>query len=825
METVGLLHSNSLHMYSHYKDQNNLFMSSYKVTLISPSYYGLCSTKKPSLVSSTSQKNCFTSSHFEQNPSQKSKPEHGFSSNSPVVDVSSVGKMIRELTDNGLFEDAIRVYLKSLEYGFQADEFKFFPCLIKAFGGLCDVEKARQIHGHVLKLGFFDDLYVQNSVLGMYWKCGNVKDAIQLFEKMCERDLVSWNTMISGVCQSGNYLGSLMIFRRMMDELVVYPNRISCLSALASCASIEAFIYGREIHGYLVKTGLDADEFLISGLIEMYMKCADIRSAQRVFKSMLDKESIRANAVIWNVMITGYVSNGYLSLALELFLEMLNSGIRPDSSTMVAILVLCSQSLNIEVGKSIHGLLFSYGLHTDVRIETSLIEMYFKCGDHVNGLKIFSQSKNHNLVMWSAVISNSVNTGCPAKALEMLQDYMLEYGFPDSIMLLAALRACSSLALKSKGLQIHGLAVKLAVDSDIFVGGALVDMYGKCKDMKSAHKVFWKLPFRDLISWNALISGYSQNECVDEALKTFRVMQSEQIRPNAVTVASLLSICAQLSVMNLCKEIHCYLLRQGFEQNVLLNNSLIATYSKCGDINCSWTIFKNMPERNEVSWNSIILGLGMHGHTYEMFDLFEEMKEAGKKPDGITFTSLLSACSHAGMVQMGWKYFKSMVEDYKLEPQVEHYTCMVDLLGRAGHLNEAYDLIMAMPCVPDDRIWGSLLGSCRNHGNEKLAELVANHIFKLDPTSIGYRVLLANMFEDFGRLNELFRVRSEIKDMGLKKQPGCSWIEVNNNIHIFVAGDRTHHQSEDIYAAIENLTLEMKRAGYVPHLESVKSDS
>ncbi|KAL5736918.1 hypothetical protein ACOSP7_031372 [Xanthoceras sorbifolium] len=821
METVGFLYPKSLHTYGHCTDQNDLFMSSFKVSQLSPNVLG--STKKPSRVSSTSQNNCFISSHFEQNPSQKLLNLHGFSSNNSVVDVSSVGKTIRGLTDDGLFEDAMRLYIKMLEYGFQAEEFKFFPCLIKAFGGLCDVEKARQIHGHVLKLGFFDnDVYVQNSLLGMYWKCGDVKDAIQLFEKMCERDLVSWNTMISGVCQSGDYLGSLVIFRRMIDEYFVCPNRVSCLSALASCASIEALIYGREIHGYLVKSGLDVDEFLISGLIEMYMKCADIRSAQLVFKSMLHKESIRANAVIWNVMITGYVFNGYLSLALELFLEMLNLGIRPDSSTMVAILVFCSQSWNIKLGEQIHGLLFSYGLPDDVRIETALIEMYFKCGDHGNALKIFSQSQNHNLVMWSAVISNYAHNGCPAKALELLQDYMLEYGFPDSIILLAALRACSSLALKSKGLQIHGLAVKLAFDSDIFVGGALVDMYGKCRDMKSAHKVFSKLPLRDLVSWNALISGYSQNEFVDEALKTFRVMQSEQIRPNAVTAAAILSVCAQLSVINLCKEIHCYLLRQGLKLNVLVNNSLIATYAKCGDINSSWTIFRNMPERNEVSWNSIILGLGMHGHTYEMFDLFEKMKEAGKKPDRVTFTSLISACSHTGRVDVGWKYFKSMVEDYKLEPQVEHYTCMVDLLGRAGHLNEAYDLIMAMPCVPDARIWGSLLGSCRNHGNRKLAELVANHVFKLDPTSIGYRVLLANMFEEFGRLNEFVRVRSEIKDMGLKKQPGCSWIEVNNNIHIFMAGDGSHHQSEDIYTAIENLTLEMKRAGYVPHLASVE---
>lgn len=822
MKTVGLLHSHSLQTYGHCcMDQLNLFMPSVKVTQSSSSYFDVHGTRKPSVVSSTFQNNSFTSLHFVQNPSRKLVDENGFLSDKRVLDVSSVGYMIKEFADSGLFEDAIRVYVNMLEYGFPFDEFRFFPCLMKAFGGLCDVEKARQIHGHVLKLGFFYDVYVQNSILGMYWKCGGVGDAIKLFEKMFGRDLVSWNTMMSGFCQLGDYLGSLMIFRRMIDDHGVYPNRVSCLSALSSCGSINGLIYGREIHGFLLKSGLDVDEFLVSGLIDMYMKCADIRSSQRVFKNILDKESVRENAVIWNVMVTGYVSNQYFSLALELFVEMLNLGIRPDSLTVLAVLVLCSRSLDLEVGEQIHGLVFGHGLQNDVRIETALIEVYFKCGDPGAGLKIFSQSQNHSSVMWSSVISNCNQYGCPTMALELLHNFMLEHGYPDSLILLSVLRACSYLAFKSKGMEIHALVVKLAFDSDIYVGGALVDMYGKCRDIESAQKVFSGLPFRDLILWNALLSGYSQNGCADKALKAFRDMQSEQVRPNSVTAATILSVCALLSVMNLCKEVHCHLLRQGLEANVLVHNSLIATYAKCGDINSSLTIFKKTTERDEVSWNSIILGLGMHGHTDEMFVLFEKMKEAGKKPDHATFTALLSACSHAGRVDMGWKYFKNMVENYNLEPQVEHYTCMVDLLGRAGHLNEAYDLIKAMPCIPDDRIWGSLLGSCRTHGNKELAELVADHIFKLAPTSTGYRVLLANLFEDFGNMNDYVRVRSEIKHVGVKKQPGCSWIEVNNNIHIFIAGDHSHHQSDEIYSAIENLTLEMKREGYIPQLQSV----
>lgn len=816
------LSSHPFHLYGQFMDQ--IQPMQYKVALYNPSHVFHYSKTTTSI--SCSFQNSFTSLQLRDNPCQKSNCTIGFLSNKLVIDVSSVNDMIKECTDGGLFEDAIRLYINLLEFGFPVEEFQFFPSLVKAFGGLGDVNKGKQIHGHLLKLGFLEDKYVKNSILSLYWKCGAVGHAVKMFESVHERDLVSWNTMTSGFCQSGDYANSLAIFRRMIKEYSgVHLNRVAFLSALSSCASIGSLTYGREIHGFLVKNGLDSDEFLVSGLIEMYMKCGDVKNAECIFKRILDNELASRNTVIWNVMILGYVYNECLTQALELFVDMLGFGINPDSSTVVAVLVLCSQLLDLAVGRQIHGIILSFGLENDIRVGTALMEMYFKCGDPGTGLKIFRKSQNYNLVMWSSVISNCAQNSYPTEALQLFCDFMLDCGFPDSVILLAALRACSSLALKHRGKEIHGLAIKVGFESDGFVGGALVDLYGKCGDMESAQEVFCGLPARDLVSWNALISGFAQNGCADEALKAFRDMQSEQIKPNTVTVACILSVCTHLSVMILCKEVHCYLLRHGFVPNVLVSNSLISTYAKCGDINSSWTVFEIMPARNEVSWNSIILGFGMHGLTDEMFIIFEKMKQAGMKPDHATFTALLSGCSHAGKVDMGWKYFCSMVEDYNLESRVEQYTCMVDLLGRAGHLNQAYHLIMTMPCSPDDRIWGSLLGSCKNHGDAKLAEVVANHIFELNPTSIGYRVLLANLYEDSGRWNELTQIRSEIKYIGMKKQPGCSWIEVNNNIHIFIAGDCSHNQSQEIHAAIKSLTLEMRRAGYVPHLQSASIES
>ena len=738
-----------------------------------------------------------------------------FNPSKVLANVSAIDKQIKELTSKGFHDDAVKLYIDFLNNGLGTSDFHSFPVLVKAVGGLGVLKLCWQIHGHLLKLGVIKDVYVANSFLSALWKVHAIDDVIGMFEVMELRDSVSWSTMISGFCQSRLYTWSLEWFRRMLWESESYPNRVACLSALSSCASVKSPICGQEIHAFVIKIGLDVDAFVLSGLLDMYMKCGYVGSAEQLFEIIA--ENARENTVLWSVMILGYGDNGYFLKALECFIKMTMTGIQPDTSTMVALLILCSDSSNLAVGEQIHAIIIKAGLDKDVRVGTSLIDMYFNCDNPECALKLFDRSDNYNLVTLGTVISNCARSGYPRKALDV---YVvgLKNGFLDSVTLLAALRACSSLALKSEGMVIHGMAVKLGFDHDTYVGSALVDMYAKCKDIVSAQSAFLGLSEKDEVSWSSLISGYAQNECWDDAVKAFCEMHHHQIKPNAVLIASILSMCARVFTNLRCKEIHGYVIRHGFETNVLVNNSLIVTYAKCGNLRNARRVFLGMDNKDEVSWNSIMLGLGQHGHVDEVFGLFENMKETGLKPDHQTFTAVLAACSHTGRVAEGLKYFRSMTEEHMLKPNLEQYTCLVDLLGRAGYLSQAYDLITAMPYPPDDRVWGSLLGSCRNHGDERLAEVVANHIFELDSSSIGYRVLLANLYEDSGKWSQVDKHRSRIKDMGLKKSPGCSWIDVNSQIHVFTASDQSHYQAEYIYSILGSLTMEMKRVGYVPQL-------
>ncbi|KAK9667733.1 hypothetical protein RND81_13G007700 [Saponaria officinalis] len=750
----------------------------------------------------------------KQHTSQKLMAERCFADDG-FINESESDRLIMDLTSKGFYADAVTCYLNMLDNGFINAKFSGFPALVKAVGAVCDLVLTRQIHGHLIKVGAIKDIYVVNSLVNTFWKCGAANDAVKVFTKMEDMDSVSWNTMMSGFHQSGLYHKSLEMFSRMISEFGTYPNRVACLSALSSCASLKSIIHGREIHGYVIKSELDVDEYVLNGLLDMYMKCCYVRKAEQLFER--SPEHARENTVLWNVMISGYVDNRYFLKAALCFAQMMFLGIKPDSSTMVALLVLCSESKDLALGKQIHALALKSGLEMDVRVGTSLMDMYFKCAKPGYGFKLFERFDNCNLVMWGTITTNCSQSGDSRKVLDL---YVAgaERGFIDAVILLATLRACSSLATKREGMVIHGMTVKLGLDSETYIGSALVDMYVKCQDIASAQKAFTRLPMKDEVTWSNLISGYAQNQLWDDSIKTFSEMHNHGIRPNAVTIACILSICARVFANSQCKEVHGHIIRHGFETNTLVNNALIVAYAKCGNIESPRKIFSRMKHKDEVSWNSILLSLGIHGRSDETLVFFDKMRESGVKPDHQTFTAVLSACSHSGAVAEGMEYFRSMIEEHMLEPRLEQYTCLVDLLGRAGYLNEAYDLIMAMPYPPDDRIWGSLLGSCRIHGNETLAEVVAKNVFELDPTSVGYHVLLANLYEDSCNFAEVTKVRFKVKDMGLKKSPGCSWIDVDNNIHVFTASDRSNHRTEDIYALLDILTVNMKRDGYVPQM-------
>uniref|UniRef100_UPI0040747504 Synthetic PPR-DYW protein n=1 Tax=synthetic construct TaxID=32630 RepID=UPI0040747504 len=526
----------------------------------------------------------------------------------------------------------------------------------------------------------------------------------------------------------------------------------------------------------------------------------------------------------WNSKIRGYARNGQPEEALSLYSQMRRSGIKPDNYTFPFVLKACASLSSLKEGKQIHGHVIKSGFESDVYVQSALIDMYAKCGELEDARKVFDEMPERNVVSWNAMISGYAQNGQSEEALELFREMQQEGIKPSEFTFCSVLSACASLGSLEMGKQIHGYVIKSGFESIVFVGNALIDMYAKCGSIEDARKVFDEMPERTVVSWTAMISGYAQNGQSEEALELFREMQREGVKPDEVTLPSVLSACANLGALEQGKQIHAYVIKSGFESDVFVGSALIDMYAKCGSIEDARKVFDKMPERDVVSWNAMIAAYAQHGHGKEALQLFQQMQQEGVKPSEVTFTSILSACSHAGLVDEGHHYFESMSPDYGITPRVEHYGCMVDLLGRAGRLDEAEDLIKSMPFQPNVVVWGTLLGACRVHGDVERGERAAERILELDPESAAPYVLLSNIYAAAGRWDEAAKVRKLMKERGVKKEPGCSWIEVNNKVHEFVAGDKSHPQTKEIYAELERLSKQMKEAGYVPDTKFVLHD-
>lgn len=351
---------------------------------------------------------------------------------------------------------------------------------------------------------------------------------------------------------------------------------------------------------------------------------------------------------------------------------------------------------------------------------------------------------------------------------------------------------------------------------DIISWNAIVTAYAQNDKVKEARELFDNMPQRDVVSWNAILAGYEQNGQGEDALKLFNQMLRSGTIPDQSTFTSILSACTRLATIEQGKQIHTHIIKTIFKSDVLLGNTLITMYAKCGSIDDAHQVFHKMPIKDKVSWTTTIVGYAQHGHSNEALELFRQMEEAGVKPDHVTFVGVLSACSHAGLVAEGWHFFDSMSRDYSITPTVEHYSCMADLLGRCGHLHEAEEMITKMPFEPDAVVLGALLSACRIHSNVELGRHVAEKLFELEPENGANYVLLSNIYAAASRWDDVAALRMKMKDRGVKKQPGCSWIEVKNKIHTFLVGDESHPQTEKIYATLESLAEPMKALGYFP---------
>ncbi|CAK9193539.1 unnamed protein product [Sphagnum troendelagicum] len=641
-----------------------------------------------------------------------------------------------------------------------------FVGVLNACASIVALEEGRHVHEQIIETGCNSDVFVGNSLVDMYAKCGSMEDAervfnkmlsrnvvtwntmilgyvkyaLKVFNKMPSRDVVTWNAMIGGYAIHGHGKEALKQFEQMREE-GMSPDSFTFVPVLNACASLLALEAGRKVHEEIIQSGCKADVFVGSSLVDMYSKCGSIEDACKVFNNMPSRD-----VVTWNAMILGHVKCGQGQKALELFHQMQQK---------------------------------------DVFVGSSVVDMYAKCGSMEDAERVFNKMLSRNVVTWNTMILGYVKCGQGSKALELF----------------------------------HQMQQKVA-----FVGNSLIDMYAKCGSMEDAKRVFNKLPSRDVVSWNVMIFGHVKYGQGQKALELFRQLQEEGVQPDFMTLVGVLNACASVVALEEGRRAHDWVIKSGWDSNVFVGNSLIDMYAKCGSLEDALKVFNKMPSRDVVTWNAMIGGYAIHGHGKEALRQFEQMHEEGVQPDDTTFVCLLSACSHSGLVDEGLRFYSSMSTVYMISANLQHYTCMVDLLGRAGRLHEAENMVLAMPYKPQVAAWRALLGACRIHGNVEMGERVAKQVLELEPENAAGYVLLSNLYTATGNRDLGKNIERQRKERSVKKHPGRTWIEVDNEVHTFVVDDQHHPQMIEIHAELKRLSGLMHDAGYVPDTNFVLHD-
>ncbi|GAA0150958.1 hypothetical protein LIER_09780 [Lithospermum erythrorhizon] len=718
--------------------------------------------------------------------------------------------MIRGFTMMGWFEFAMLYFIKMLSFGTCPDKYTF-PYVVKACSGLNGLNLGKWVHVMVKRLDFETDVFVGSALIKFYAEHGCVDDARLLFDRLPRKDDVLWNVILNGYLKHGVSKGDVVDLFLEMRGGDVRPNSVTYSCILSACGSEGMVLFGGQIHGEVIKNGLEVDPSVTNSLAAMYTKCHCLFDARELFGSIRD-----AGLVTWNVMIGGYVQNGLMPEALELFQEMISMGVKPDNITFSSLLPAISELENVKLGKEIHGYIMRQGVPVDLFLKNALIDMYLKCRNVELACQVFEDSRGVDVVICSSMISGLVLNGKNDAALETFRWMLLKQMRPNAVTLASLLPACAGLGIVRLGKELHGNILRKGMEEKCYVGSAIIDMYAKCARLDLAHEFFVRMSEKDSVCWNTMITSFSQNAKPEQAIEIFRLMGVEKANYDAVSISGALCACANLPALLYGREIHSFMIRGALDFDMFTVSALIDMYAKCGNLNVARRAFDMMNHRNEVSWNSMIAAYGSHGQVKECLSLFNEMESNGFQPDHVTFLAIISACGHTGKVEEGKLYFNYMTQNYRFAARMEHYASMIDLLGRAGRLVEAFQLIESMPFTPDAGIWGTLLGACCVHGNIELAEMASNHLFGLDPQNSGYYVLLSNLQATAGKFDKSNTTRNMMKDRSVQKIPGYSWIEVSNATHMFIAADITHPKSDQIYVMLEHLLLQLQKEGYSP---------
>ncbi|XP_022844400.1 pentatricopeptide repeat-containing protein At2g33680 [Olea europaea var. sylvestris] len=672
-----------------------------------------------------------------------------------------------------------------------------------------NLPKGKSLHAHLLKTGVFPSCsFMSNTLVNFYAKCHLFSEAHLAFVQISYKDTVSWNCLINAYSQLSlrcYSLSALELFKQMLQHHTL-PNSHTFAGILSSAAMLEDSMIAQQAHSFVLKLVDSYDVFVYSSLLNVYCKLGDLISGQKVFDEMAEK-----NSVTWATMISGYASQRLTKEAFSVFRMMTaGGGEGVNEFVLTSLLSALVSSEFVDTGKQVHSLAVKTGLLSIVSVGNAVLTMYAKCDSLDDAVQAFELAIAKNSITWSAMITGYAQGGKSEKALTLFKEMHLCGMKPSAFTLVGVLNACSDSNAIYEGKQVHGYLVKIGFESQLYIMTALVDMYAKCGSINYARKGFDYLLEPDLVLWTSMIGGYVQNGDNESAINLYCRMQREGIAPNELTIASVLKACSSLSALEQGKQVHAHVVKNGFSLEVPIGSSLSTMYAKCGSLDDGNLIFTRMPARDVASWNAMISGLSQNGLGIKALELFEEMQLEGARPDYVTFVNILSACSHMGLVDRGWEYFKLMSDKFGEAPRIEHHACMVDILGRAGKLYEATEFIESATIEHGLCLWRILLSACRNHRNYELGAYAGEKLMELGSQESSAYVLLSSIYTALGRLHDVERVRRIMNLRGISKEPGCSWIELKSQVHVFVVGDQLHPQIQDVRSGLWRLSKLMK---------------
>lgn len=651
--------------------------------------------------------------------------------------------LITGYVDYGLGEEALNCLEKMQLEGICPD-LVTFVCSLRACGSTGALNKGRELHAQVFKQGFERGKYVVSTVVDMYAKCGSLSEAQDVFDELMARDIVLWNTLISGYAEQGLVEEVLRCFEQMRMEGIL-PNSVTYVCTLKGCGRIGAFERGQDLHAQLVKEGLERDLVVCNALVDMYSKCDLLGEAYALF----DEMPIR-NVVSWTALLSGYAKHGLGEEALNCLNKMQLEGVSANEVTYIFCLKACSGLKAIGRGRKLHAEIAQEGFSVDPYVGSSLVDFYAKCGVLTEAQEVFDELTIRNIVSWNALISGYAEQMHSEEVLMCFEQMRQEGMSPDAVSFSCSLKACSSIGTIDGSRDLHAEIVKEGLDVDPLVGNALIYMYAKCGLLAEAQQVFNHLSVPDVAAWTAFIGGYAEHGLDEEVIMSLENMQLEGICLDAVTVVCSLKGCGIIGAERRGRKIHSEVAKDGFDEDPSVGNALVTMYAKCGLLIDAEEMFEELPRRDIVSWNALIAGYACLGESRPVFKMFERMRDEGVWPDSITLLSVLTVCSHEGLVDEGQTFFQAAVnQECCMNLSTQHYNCMVDILGRAGQLDEAVAVVEGLPCQPNLVTWSTVLGACRKSGSIVHGRQAFELAMRFDENQAVPYVLMVNIYSDF----------------------------------------------------------------------------